>query len=50
MRKIFRDAIVRYQTPTDAKHLVAPRNDRRRTEETVVGSLKITNSVIRERR
>ena len=50
MGKIFRDAIVRYRTPTDAKHLVAPRNDPKRTEETVVGSLKITNSVTRERR
>lgn len=50
MGKIFRDAIVRYRTPTDAKHLVAPRNDPRRTEETVVRNLKITNSVTRERR
>lgn len=50
MGKIFRDATARYRTPTDAKHPVAPRNDPRRTEETVVRSLKITNSVTRERR
>lgn len=47
---IFRDATARYRTPTDAQHPVAPRNDPRRTEETVVRSLKMTNSVPRERR